>query len=116
MRRSFPLLLACLCATHLRAESAELDLRERYIHTLQQAIQMQWLRPESASPGLRCVLQIEQTETGELIDLRIAEPCNADAVTRRSLEAAVRRAAPLPHAGFERVWSRRIDLTFRSDR
>jgi colicin import membrane protein len=116
MRKFLPLLLACLAATDSRAESVDVDLQERYIRTLQQAIQMHWLRPESARPGLRCVLQIEQTETGKLIDLRIAEPCNADAATRRSLEAAVRRAEPLPHAGFERVWSRRIDLTFRSDR
>lgn len=115
MRRFLPLLLASLCAANLRAESVDPALQERYIRTLQQAIQMQWLRPESARPGLRCVLQIEQSETGKLIDLRIAEPCNADAATRRSLEDAVRRAEPLPHAGFERVWSRRIDLVFRHE-
>lgn len=113
MRRCIPVLLACLCAVNLKAEAADPALQERYIGALQQAIQMQWLRPESAKPGLRCVLQIEQSEAGELIDLRIAEPCNADPATRRSLEAAVRRAEPLPHAGFEPAWSRRIELVFR---
>ena len=42
-------------------------------------------------------------------------PCNADDLTRRSIEAAVLRAQPLPYQGYEPVFSRNIVFTFHYD-
>ena len=42
--------------------------------------------------------------------LRLA--CPFDELGRRSLEAAVRKASPLPYAGFETVFNRNLDLNF----
>lgn len=96
-------------------EEVDAVLFEAYSNALQQVVRMNWMRPASAEPGLRCVIQIQQDEAGRVLELRIAEPCNADATTRESIEAAVRRAEPLPHAGFETVLTRSVQFVFRYD-
>lgn len=97
------------------AEADAAALVRAYTHALHQAVQIHWMRPDSAQPGLRCVVHIHQDEAGKILDLRIAEPCNGDEATRQSIEAAVRRAEPLPHAGYESVLAQRLQLVFRYD-
>lgn len=91
------------------------SLLGRYQVAIQQVVQRNWLRPETARPGIRCRLEIVQIPGGEVISANVATPCNADELTRRSIEAAVLRAQPLPYQGFETVFQRRIDFTFRFD-
>ncbi|MCG6117039.1 MAG: cell envelope integrity protein TolA [Aquimonas sp.] len=91
------------------------SLLGRYQVAIQQVVQRNWLRPETARPGIRCRLEIVQIPGGEVISASVATPCNADELTRRSIEAAVLRAQPLPYQGFESVFQRRIDFTFRFD-
>ena len=45
----------------------------------------------------------------------VVAPCNGDELTKRSLEAAVLRAQPLPYRGFESVFQREISFNFRYD-
>lgn len=93
----------------------DLSLLGEYSAAIQNAVTMNWLRPDNAPTGLRCQIHITQIPGGEVLSATVTGSCNADAVTRNSIEQAVRRAAPLPYKGFEKVFSRDIDLKFRYD-
>ena len=87
-------------------------LQARYAAALQQAIARQWTRPESVPLGQRCRLTIHQIPGGEVTSVDISPGCPYDALGRRSVEAAVLKASPLPYAGFESVFSRILELNF----
>lgn len=86
-----------------------------YFAAIRNAVKNAWLRPESTQPGLRCTLEIVQLPGGELMAANVGAPCNADPLTRESLEQAVHRAAPLPYKGFEKQFRRQIKLNFTYD-
>jgi colicin import membrane protein len=102
-------------AQQLGNNGVDNSLLGRYQLAIQQAVQQNWLRPESTRPGIRCTLQIVQIPGGEVIQANVSTPCNADDLTRRSIEAAVLKAQPLPYSGFESVFRREIRFTFRYD-
>lgn len=91
------------------------ELLGRYSVALQQVVTQNWLRPDTALPGLQCTVRIIQVPGGEVVSAKVIPPCNGDDLTRRSLEAAVLRAQPLPYAGYEPVFERSIDFVFRYD-
>jgi colicin import membrane protein len=96
-------------------EGVNEDLLSRYQFALQSAVTINWLRPETALPGLRCKVHIVQIPPGDVISANVIAPCNTDEQTKRSLEAAVLRAAPLPYQGFESVFKREITFVFTYD-
>lgn len=96
-------------------EGVDESLAARYAIAIQQLVTQNWLRPESVRPGLSCRLRIIQIPGGEVISAEVLAPCNADEITRRSIEAAVLRAQPLPYRGFESVFQREIVFNFRYD-
>jgi colicin import membrane protein len=49
-----------------------------------------------------------------VIDAEVAPSCPYDELGRRSVEAAVLKAQPLPYAGFEAVFSRTLNLNFEA--
>jgi colicin import membrane protein len=91
------------------------DLSARYAAAIQSAVTNNWNRPDSASAGLRCTIVIVQIPGGELMSVTVTNPCNADQVTRNSIEQAVRKAAPLPYQGYEKVFQRSIKFNFKYD-
>ena len=91
------------------------DLSARYAAAIQSAVTNNWNRPDSATAGLRCTVIITQIPGGDLINVQVSSPCNADQVTRNSIESAVRKAAPLPYQGYEKVFQRSIRFNFRYD-
>jgi colicin import membrane protein len=91
------------------------DLAARYAAAIQSAVTNNWNRPDSATPGLRCTVVIVQIPGGELMSATVTSPCNADQVTRNSIEQAVRKAAPLPYQGYEKVFQRSIKFNFKYD-
>jgi colicin import membrane protein len=91
------------------------DLTARYAAAIQAAVTNNWNRPDNASAGLRCSLNIAQIPGGDVISVTIGSPCNADPVTRTSIEQAVMKAAPLPYQGYEKVFQRNIKFNFRYD-
>jgi len=91
------------------------DLTARYAAAIQAAVTDNWNRPEHVAPGLRCRLRIAQIPGGEVISVTVGTPCNADPVTRNSIEQAVLKAAPLPYQGYEKVFQRNINFNFRYD-
>lgn len=86
---------------------------EAYINAVHTAIMRAWVQPASTRPDLYCPIDIEQRDGGEVVQASFGNDCNADAATRDALEHAVRKASPLPYAGFESVFQRRIHLVFK---
>lgn len=91
------------------------DLKGRYAAALQEAIRAKWTRPDNIPAGGLCVLTIRQLPGGEVVDVQVQSPCVFDEQGRRSVEAAVLKAQPLPYAGFEPVFARNLTLRFRAD-
>jgi colicin import membrane protein len=91
------------------------DLAARYAAAIQSAVTNNWNRPDSAAAGLRCSVNIVQIPGGDVISVTVSTPCNADQVTRNSIEQAVRKAAPLPYQGYEKVFQRSIQFNFKYD-
>ena len=89
-------------------------LAARYAAALQGAILRNWTRPESVPFGQRCRLLIRQIPGGEVVDVKFDGACPYDELGRRSVEAAVLKASPLPYAGFEEVFDRQVNLNFEA--
>lgn len=90
------------------------DLAARYAAALQEAILRNWTRPDSVPVGQRCKLVIRQLPGGEVMDVQVSASCPYDELGKRSVEAAVLKAAPLPYAGFEKVFSRTLTVNFEA--
>ncbi len=87
-------------------------LKARYAAALQEAILAKWTRPETVPVGSRCTLLIRQLPGGQVMSAEVSSPCAYDEQGRRSIEAAVLKAQPLPYAGFESVFARNLTLNF----
>jgi colicin import membrane protein len=85
---------------------------EAYLGSVHAAIMRAWVQPSSARPDLYCPIDIVQRDGGDVVQASFGSDCNADAATRAALEHAVGKASPLPYAGFESVFQRRIHLVF----
>lgn len=90
-------------------------LQARYVAALQLAITAKWTRPDSVPLGAKCRLTIRQLPGGEVMSAEVTSPCAYDEQGRRSIEAAVLKAQPLPYAGFESVFNRTLNFTFTAD-
>ncbi|MGH8031743.1 MAG: cell envelope integrity protein TolA [Luteimonas sp.] len=95
-------------------EGADAGLAARYAAAIQEAVVRNWRRPDNVPIGQRCRITIRQLPGGEVIDALVADSCPFDAAGRRSVEAAVLRAQPLPYAGFETVFNRTLLLNFEA--
>ena len=89
-------------------------LLARYQAALQEAILRNWTRPDSVPVGQRCRLHIRQVPGGSVIDVQVDASCPYDELGKRSVEAAVLKAQPLPYAGFEAVFNRNLNLNFEA--
>jgi colicin import membrane protein len=95
-------------------EGVDPSLLGKYQAALQEAILRNWTRPDTVPLGQRCRITIRQLPGGEVIDAEVALSCPYDELGRRSVEAAVLKAQPLPYAGFEAVFSRTLNLNFEA--
>jgi colicin import membrane protein len=83
-----------------------------YIFAIQQTIVRNWVRPPTAIEGLECIVNVRQLPGGEVISVTIGT-CNGDSTVRRSIEAAVHKASPLPAPSDPGVFDRNLRLEFR---
>ncbi|HET7126532.1 MAG TPA: cell envelope integrity protein TolA [Lysobacter sp.] len=90
-------------------------LRSRYAAALAQAIRSNWTRPDNVPLTVTCVINITQLPGGKVIDVQVSPSCPYDTLGKRSVEAAVLKAQPLPYAGFESVFSRALKLNFQAE-
>lgn len=95
-------------------QGVDSGLAARYAAAIQDAILRSWTRPDNVPLGQRCRLYITQLPGGEVMSVEFDPSCPYDALGKRSVEAAVRKAEPLPYAGFESVFSRRLNLNFEA--
>ena len=86
-----------------------------YIAAVQAAILRQWTRPESVRIGQECQVLIRQIPGGEVVSVQVSPDCPYDELGRRSVEAAVLKASPLPYAGYEDAFVRDPVFTFRAE-
>jgi colicin import membrane protein len=90
-------------------------LSDQYVAAIAAVVTNNWLRPPTAQPGLNCKVKVVQIPGGEVISSSLTGRCNGDEATRRSILAAVDRAGVLPYRGYEDVFQREIEFTFRYD-
>jgi colicin import membrane protein len=95
-----------------RLDAMAADAETAYMFAIQQRISRNWVKPPTATSGIECVVNIRQLPGGEVVSVSIGA-CNGDSVVRRSIEAAVHRASPLPAPADPSVFDRDIRLTFR---
>jgi colicin import membrane protein len=103
-----------LAAEQERRNAREAGLLDEYIRLIQNRIQQNWIRPASARPGLQCEVNVTQIPSGDVIDVRVGR-CNGDDAVMRSIEAAVRRASPLPRPSVPALFERNLVVTFSPD-
>jgi colicin import membrane protein len=93
----------------------EPNLSAAYTKALTDAIRNNWTQPDNVSPLQVCKIVIRQIPGGEVIDAQVDPSCPYDEQGRRSVEAAVLKAQPLPYRGFESVFSRNLTINFRAE-
>ena len=103
----------------LEAENEAMELQDStemqiYQALITQKVKRNWARPGTARDDLSCVAVVEQITGGEVIGVRIGE-CNGDEIVRRSIEAAVRRASPLPTPENPLLFLRTFEIEFTID-
>lgn len=91
---------------------ADANLKGEYAAAIQKAVLNQWIRPDSVPLGQRCTIAIRQLPGGEVVEAKVAANCPYDDAGKRSIEAAVLRAQPLPYRGFESVFQRNLTFNF----
>ncbi len=97
-----------------RLNAEEAGLLDLYKAMIKQKVRRNWIRPPGAAAGVECTVNISQIPGGEVINVRIAE-CNADEATRRSIEAAVFKASPLPEPPDPNLFERNIIFIFKPE-
>ncbi len=96
-----------------KAEQKRLSsLRGQYIADIQSKVARHWIRPASAKQGLSCKVVVNQIPGGEVINVRTTK-CIGDDVFRRSVEAAVYKASPLPRPSDPGLFDREIVFNFK---
>ncbi|TYT23072.1 protein TolA [Luteimonas viscosa] len=93
-------------------QGVDAGLSARYAAAIQDAILRNWTRPETVPLGQRCRIVIRQIPGGEVVSAEVDPSCPYDELGRRSVEAAVLKAQPLPYVGFESVFQRTLLLNF----
>ncbi|MGV8930751.1 MAG: cell envelope integrity protein TolA [Luteimonas sp.] len=89
-------------------------LRAQYAAAIQEAVLRNWTRPDNVPLGQRCRIYITQLPGGDVMSAKVDPSCPYDDLGRRSVEAAVLKAKPLPYAGFESVFQRNLTLNFQA--
>jgi len=80
------------------------------------AIESQWVRPESVTPGVICPIRIMLLPGGVVRSADVQPNCPYDAAARESVARAVLKASPLPYRGYEEVAARDFIVRFQASR
>ncbi|MEN8168763.1 MAG: cell envelope integrity protein TolA [Pseudomonadota bacterium] len=83
----------------------------QYISDIANKVQRNWLRPPG-STGTLCSVLINQIPGGEISGVRVTD-CDGDTAFQRSVEAAVRKASPLPIPADPELFQREIQFDFK---
>jgi colicin import membrane protein len=99
-----------------RQQVVNAGYQAQYEAAVRQRVERNWIPPGEMPDDFYCEAVIGQIPGGEVISVAFGQ-CNADAIWRRSLETAVRRASPLPGPPPEapEVFERQLRLRFRKE-
>jgi colicin import membrane protein len=100
-----------LAAEQERLDAMNAGALARYTFALRQKIERNWVRPPSATAGTRCEVSVRQLPGGEVVNV-VVERCNGDEAVRRSVEAAVYKASPLPEPEDPSLFERNLRFVF----
>lgn len=91
------------------------DVSAAYFAAIADAIRSNWVRPNEIRGSQVCKIRIRQRVGGMVLEAKVEPSCPYDEQGRRSVEAAVLKAQPLPYAGFESAFKRDFILNFRAE-
>ena len=94
-------------------QSMAASAKAAYIFAIQQQVTRHWVQPVTAEQGLNCVVKVTQTAGGVVTRVEFGS-CNGDATVRRSIEAAIQKASPLPAPRDPSVFDREVTLNFKT--
>lgn len=97
-----------------RRAAVESGALAQYVAMIRQRVERNWVRPGSARPGLECEVLVTQIPGGEVVNVRMGR-CNGDDAVRRSIEAAVMRASPLPPPDDPSLFERNLRFVFKPE-
>ena len=101
-----------IAAAKQAARQREMDRnRAIYISDIRNKVQRNWLRPAGVPTGTRCTVFVQQIPGGEVVGVRTLD-CTGDLAFQRSVEAAVRKASPLPEPPEASLFEREIEFSF----
>lgn len=95
-------------------DSARNQLTLDYALAIQKKVTSRWIVPTGLAGKLKCEVDIVQQQGGQVLSANVEPSCPFDATTRKSVETAAMNSSPLPYAGYERVFSKRVVLSFIS--
>lgn len=102
-------------AAPTRGAGGDVNDTGEWLAAVAAAIERQWIRPDSVSPGVICPIRIRILPGGEVMSAEVQPGCPYDAKARDSVERAVMKASPLPYSGFN-VPGRDIVVRFQASR
>ncbi len=85
-----------------------------YQFAIAQDIRRNWSVPASAGADTVCVVSVRQIPGGEVVGVNILS-CNGDDAVKRSVEAAIRRASPLPVPSNPELFRPLLELNLRPE-
>lgn len=97
-----------------RLQAMQANAKAAYMFAIQQKVSRNWVKPPTATAGIECVVNIKQLPGGEVVSVSFGT-CQVDSAVRNSIEAAVRKASPLPAPADPSVFDRDIRLIFRPE-
>lgn len=87
---------------------------DAYRFAIAQKIRRSWSVPASAGEDTLCTVRVRQIAGGEIVGVTILT-CNGDDAVKRSVEAAVRRASPLPEPSSPDLFRPILELNLRPE-
>jgi colicin import membrane protein len=92
--------------------SAASGAQASWLSEITSRIQNAWIRPPTAQPGIKCVLNVGLVPGGSVTSVSIGD-CNGDDAVRQSIQTAVYNAAPLPAPPDGIPFPRQLIITFQ---
>lgn len=87
---------------------------DAYRFAISQKIRRSWSVPASASEDTLCTVRVRQMAGGEIVGVTILN-CNGDEAVKRSVEAAVHRASPLPEPSDPDLFRPILEINLRPE-
>ncbi len=103
-------------AVNKREADTERDRRaltevEKFISLIHQDVTSSWILPANFKSGSRCTVRVKIIPGGEVADVKVSK-CTGGVLFERSVDAAVRRASPLPVPKDPYVFDKIRDIDF----